>query len=52
MRRRSPAVLASPFFPPKLGKKRQPLRLIASESEGYRSLHLFLMHVNAIRFDV
>jgi hypothetical protein len=26
MRRRSPAVLASPFFPPKLGKKRQPLR--------------------------
>jgi hypothetical protein len=52
MRRRSPAVLASPFFPLSSARSSSPYGLIASESESYRILHLFLMHVNAIRFDV
>jgi len=52
MRRPITGRLSVTFLPLKLGKKRQPLRgLIASESESYKILHLFLMHVKA-RFDV
>src|SRR5436190_19584721 len=49
MRHRSPAVLASPFFPLSSARSGSPYGLIASESYSYRILHLFLMHVNAIR---
>jgi hypothetical protein len=53
MRRRSPAILASPFFLPlSSARSGSPYGLIASESESYKILHLYLMHVNAIRFDV